>query len=84
MNPAAALVTAMAAATIVLVALSLRREPPAAFTVTTPAPREVGAVLDGPHTVTVDATDPGSWNVPLVSSGSSLRIEGGVKIGPRM
>ena len=47
--------------TVALVGISLRREPPPAFPVTPPAPREVGADLVGPVRVTVDASDPNRW-----------------------
>lgn len=52
---------ALTMATIALVAVSLRRDPPPTFPVTPPAPRDVGANLVGPIRVTVDASDPDRW-----------------------
>lgn len=48
-------------AAIVLVALTLRREPPVTFAPTVPEPRPVGDSLVGPVRVTVDASDPARW-----------------------
>jgi HmuY protein len=67
----------IAAAACVLVALSLRRAPPATFAVTPTAPVEVGAALAGPRVVTLDATDPDDWVFFDFSRGAVVDRPGG-------
>lgn len=52
---------AILAVAVVLVALSLRREPPVTFAPTAFDPRPVGDSLVGPLRVTLDASDPERW-----------------------
>ena len=52
---------ALVVAAMVLVALSIRREPPVSFVPSDLEPREVGDRLVGPARVTIDASDPERW-----------------------
>jgi hypothetical protein len=62
--------------TSVLVALTLRREVPPAFSPTTPAPVEVGPVLVGPITWTIDARATDAWAFFDFSRGSTVARPG--------
>lgn len=53
--------SAVLAVAVVLVGLSLRREPPVAYAPTALEPRPAGDSLVGPIRVTLDASDPADW-----------------------
>lgn len=58
---AALISVGIVAVVVLLVALSLRRDPPATFAPTDLEPRPVGDSLMGPVQVTLDASDPDRW-----------------------
>lgn len=62
----------IATAAVLLVALSLRREPPVTFAPTPLEPREVGDALAGPVRVTIDASDPDRWVYFDFSRGAAI------------
>ncbi|MGH7502468.1 MAG: HmuY family protein [Longimicrobiales bacterium] len=62
--------------TAVLVSLTLRRTPPPAFPPTPPAPGEVGSVLVGPVTYTIDARSSREWVFFDFSRGSTVERPG--------
>jgi hypothetical protein len=64
------------AATVGLVSLTLRREPPLSFPVTPPRPAEVGDRTVGPLRVTVDATRADRWSYFDFSRGSVVEDPG--------
>lgn len=66
----------LAGAAVVLVALSLRREPPVAYVPTAPEPREAGDSLVGPVRVTVDASAADRWVYFDFSRGSVVEVPG--------
>lgn len=62
--------------TSVLVAMTLRREPPPAFMPTAPTPREAGDALVGPITWTIDARSSEAWTFFDFSQGSTVERPG--------
>lgn len=71
-GPGTVIAAVLVVATVVLVALSLRRPAVGEYVPTPAQPREIGPELVGPDTVTVDASDPDRWVFFDFSRGSVI------------